>query len=300
MKQRYTRAEVARMIGVSRRRLDYWTRLGLVDPEIRWSERFYNFADLVALETIKQLTAHRVPARRLGRAISALKGMLGQEAARLSKLSVFANARQVVVTPSSPRSQPFEPLTGQFVMHFDTEKLAGKVRIMAGRTAEDWFEEGLASDSNPATLPKAAQAYRRATELAPDWPEAHINLGATLYRLRRIPEARSVFAAAVALAPNNHLAHFNLGCTLDALGDTQAAVERLARAVELAPHFADAHLNLALAYDKLGEKRLTRKHLSLYLHYQPQGQWAELARSRMRASGTARPTGKLTTFPGGR
>ncbi len=38
-------------MGVSRRELEYWTRLRLLLPRARWGERFYNFSDLVALET---------------------------------------------------------------------------------------------------------------------------------------------------------------------------------------------------------------------------------------------------------
>ena len=36
MDHRYTRSEVQRMIGISRRELDYWTRLRLVLPRARW------------------------------------------------------------------------------------------------------------------------------------------------------------------------------------------------------------------------------------------------------------------------
>ena len=284
------------MIGVSRRQLDYWTRLRLVEPRARWGERFYSFADLVALETIKRLTANRVPARRLRRAIAALHTELGEARAPLWQLRIMANAREVVVHPSGPRSRPFEPLTGQFVLQFETETLAGKVRTMASRTAEEWFEIGLACDSRPETLEKAAEAYCRALELAPGWVEAHINLGTTLYQLGHMEESKHTFAAAVALEPNNALSRFNLGCVLDQLGDSHGAIEHLRRAVELAPHLADAHLNLALVYDQRGEKDLARKHLSLYLHYEPRGPWAEFARSRMPPSHPPRRSGKLTPF----
>ena len=284
------------MIGVSRRQVDYWARLRLVQPRARWGERFYSFADLVALETIKELTANGIPARRLHRAIAALQSELGEAHAPLAQLRVFANAREVVVLAPRPRSRPFEPLTGQFVLQFETETLASKVRRMASHTAQEWFEVGLTCDSQPETLEKAAEAYRRALELAPDWVEAHINLGTTLYQLQRMEESKSVFEAAAALAPNNALVHFNLGCTLDQLGDTSGAIEHLQRAVLLAPHLADAHLNLALAYESRGETQLVRKHLSLYLHYEPQGPWAEFARARTRPSRAPRRPGKLTPF----
>ena len=44
-------------MGVTRRELEYWTRLRLVLPRARWGERFFDFSDLVALETIKRLAA---------------------------------------------------------------------------------------------------------------------------------------------------------------------------------------------------------------------------------------------------
>ncbi len=285
------------MIGATRRQLEYWAKLRLVEPRARWGERFYSFVDLIALETIKQLTAKGMPARRLRRVIVALQVQLGQTGAPLSQLHVVTNGREVVVTPPAPNSRPIEPLTGQFVLNFKTVALAGKVRAMGSRSAEEWFEIGLSCDSAPETLEQAAQAYRRATELAPTWVEAHINLGTALYQLQRMEESKECFAAAVALEPLNPLAQFNLGCLLEHFGDNDGAIEHLRRVTQLAPQLADAHLNLAMAYEKRGQKQDSRKHLSLYLQYEPQGPWAEFARSRMRPSHhSARHRGKITQF----
>lgn len=296
MNQRYTEGEVARMLGVTRRQLDYWARLRLVQPRARWGECFYSFADLVALETVKRLTTRRVPARRLRRAIVALQTQLGATPAPLSELRVATNGREVVVTSPDPSSRPIEPLTGQFVLEFETAALANKVRTLSARTAEEWFEIGLACDSTPGTLERAAEAYRHALELAPDWLEAYINLSTTLYQLRRMEEAKSILTKAAGVDPDSALVRYNLGCVLDQLGESHAAIEHLRRAVELAPDLADAHLNLALAYDQHGQKPQARKHLSLYLQYEPRGAWAEFARSRIGQSRAAGPSGKLTPF----
>src|ERR1035437_9361653 len=164
---RYTRSEVQRMIGISRRELDYWTRLRLVIPRSRWGERFFNFSDLVALETIKRLAAHRVPASRIRRAVTALETELGSVQTPLSKLRIFANGKQVVVHPPLAQARPYEPLTGQFVLNFEVSELARKVHAMASRSAEEWFELGMASDSNSESLDQAAQAYGKAVEAAP-------------------------------------------------------------------------------------------------------------------------------------
>ncbi len=295
MNQRFTRNEVARMIGVTPRQLDYWARLRLVNPRARWGERFFSFADLVALKTVQQLARRRIPARRLRRAMTALEAELGQSRTPLSELRVTTNGSRVVVRAPALGGRPIEPLTGQFVLEFDTGPLADKVRSMGPHTAEEWFEIGLAYDSSAETLEKAAEAYRKAAEAAPDWVEAHINLGTVLFQLQRPIAAQQSFATAARIEPNNPLVHFNLGCVLEQMDKTQAAIEHFRRAVSIAPHMADAHLNLALTYERLGQKQESAKHLSLYLRYEPQGPWAEFARSRINEQ-RSRQRGKLTPF----
>ena len=299
MDHRYTRSEVERMIGVSRRELDYWTRLRLVLPRARWGERFFSFSDFVALETIKRLAAHDVPARRIRRAITALEAELGGSCTPLSTLRVSTNGNQVVVHSTAAPARPYEPLSGQFVLNFETSELARKVRAMASRSAEEWFKLGMACDTKAESLEEAAEAYRKATGAAPEWVEAHINLGTALYQLNRMEEALSEFLTAVQLEPKNALAEFNLACVLEHLGDADEAIKHLHRAIELSPTLADAHLNLALAYEKRGNTQNSIRHLSLYLRYEPNGPWAEFARSRLarhRGPQPSSPSRKLTPF----
>src|SRR6266853_461111 len=262
---RYTRSEVERMIGVSRRELDYWTRLRLVLPRARWGERFFSFTDLVALETIKRLAARRVPARRIRRAITALEAELGCSTTPLSTLRISTNGKQVVIHSPVASARPYEPLTGQFVLNFETSELAQKVHALASRSAEEWFELGMSCDTKAESLEQAVEAYRKAVDASPEWVEAHINLGTALYQLNRMDEA----------------------------------IKHLRRAIELSPSLADAHLNLGLAYEKGGHVQNSIRHLSLYLRYEPNGPWAEFARSRIerhRAPHPSSSSGKLTPF----
>lgn len=299
MEHRYTRNEVERMIGVTRRELDYWTRLRLVLPRSRWGERFFNFSDLVALETIKRLAARKIPAGRIRRAVTLLQTELGSAQTPLSRLRISTNGKQVVVYPPVKATPPFEPLTGQFVLNFETSELASKIHAMASRSAEEWFEYGMLCDADTESLDQAALAYRKAVDAAPDWVEARINLGTAMYQLGRMEEALEQFSIAVEFEPENALAEFNLGCVLEQMGKTPEAIEHLARAVELAPSLADAHLNLALAYEKSGQVHNALRHLSLYVRYEPNGPWAEFARSRIakyRPPNPTPPSGKLTPF----
>lgn len=299
MEHRYTRNEVERMMGVTRRELDYWTRLRLVLPRSRWGERFFDFSDLVALETIKRLAARKVPARRIRRAVNLLQTELGSLRAPLSTLRISTNGKQVVVYPPAEKARPFEPLTGQFVLNFETQELEKKIHAMAARSAEEWFEVGMMCDSGSESLEQATEAYRNAVAAAPEWVEARINLGTALYQMGRMEEAREHFSVAVKLEPLNALAEFNLGCVLEQMGNTPEAIAHLLRSVELAPSLSDAHLNLALAYEKCDRVQHALRHLSLYLRYEPNGPWAEFARSRIakhRPPDPSAPAGKLTPF----
>ncbi|HEY1865813.1 MAG TPA: tetratricopeptide repeat protein [Candidatus Acidoferrales bacterium] len=298
MDQRFTRSEVVRMTGATRRQLDYWARLGLVRPRARWGERFFSFTDLVAVETLNRLAQRRIPARRLLRAMDELEHRLGRARAPLSSLRVSTNGAQIVVHEPGPGGRPIEPLSGQWVLDFETGLLDRKVRALGERTAEEWFEQAMAWDANPDTFERAAEAYYHAIAAMPDWAEAHINLGTTLYQLGRMEESRQIFAKAVELDPENPLAHFNLGCAVDRLGDTQSAIEHFRAALERRPNMADAHLNLALAYEKAGRAADSLLHLARYLRIEPSGHWSAYARKRLAASraGTPRHKGKVTPF----
>jgi tetratricopeptide (TPR) repeat protein len=299
LEHRFTRNEVERMMGVTRRELNYWTRLRLLLPRARWGERFFNFSDLVALETIKRLAARKVPARRILRAVTILQTELGSAITPLSMLRISTNGKQVVVYPPVATARPFEPLTGQFVLNFETSELEKKIHAMASRSAEEWFEFGMLCDSNTESLEQAVEAYRKAVDAAPEWVEARINLGTALYQLGRMQDAHEQFLMAVEIEPENALAEFNLGCVLEQMAKTAEAILHLSRAVELVPSLADAHLNLALAYEKNGQPHNALRHLSLYVRYEPNGPWADFARSRIdkyRPPSPSPPAGKLTPF----
>ena len=77
------------------------------------------------------------------------------------------------------------------MLNFEISELAKKIHAMASRSAEEWFELGMACDSNAESLDQAAEAYRKAVEAAPDWVEAHINLGTSLYQLGQMEKRAS-------------------------------------------------------------------------------------------------------------
>jgi tetratricopeptide (TPR) repeat protein len=281
LSDRYTRKEVGRILGLEASRLRYWERLRLVHPQARWGERFYSFGDLVALRSIQRLTQNKLSAQRLRRAVTLIEQQFGGSALPLQELHLVEQGGDVLVVPPGAQ-KPFSPLRQQWVFPFDTPSRIAKLHSMAGPTPEDFFETALSCETRHEMLPQAIENYQRVVELAPDWIEAHINLGVAYYQMGQLSDARAAFVAAVQLDPMNGISRYNLGCTLEELGEFDEAIDHLRRAARVMPAHADVHFNLALAYEKRGERRAARDHWTLYLRYAPNGLWAEQARARLK------------------
>jgi tetratricopeptide (TPR) repeat protein len=291
--QRYTRSEVGRILGLDARRLRYWERLRLVRPRARWGERFYNFGDLAAAGTIKRLTDHRIPALRVRRAVRLMEEQFGASPLRLNELRMLEQGRELLVIPPGA-TKPFNPIRQQWAFPFGALAPAANLQSMVGRTPEELFELALEYERRQETLPEAVETYLRVAELAPDWIEAHINLGVAYYQLGQLSDAGAAFRRAVHLDPMSGISHYNLGCTLEELGEFEEAIEHLQRAARAMPAHADVHFNLALAHEKCGERRQAREHWLLYLRYAPNGPWADQARARLKQrSGRRRPSAPI-------
>ncbi len=275
---RFTRCEVQRILDVTEKQLDYWGRLRLVDPKKRWGERSYDFRDLITLRTAKQLIEQGVPAHRLRRSVVALQHKLLKVSAPLSELRILSDGRNIVVEQGGTR---LEPLSGQLVLNFDTRELDDRVRIMPERDAEEWFALALELETEPSTRSEAIDAYQRALEKNPHWPEALINLGTLHYEQADFDSAVECFRRAAEIEPLNALAHYNLGSALEEIGQLEAAQRHLRQAVKLKPDYADAHYNLAALCEKFGAQDEAREHWRRFLELDPSSLWCDYARQRL-------------------
>jgi Flp pilus assembly protein TadD len=97
-------------------------------------------------------------------------------------------------------------------------------------------------------LEGAARACRRALDLQPRSPLARRNMGRVLQGLGRLEEAARAFLEAVRLKPDDAMSHNNLGVTYYWLGRYAEAVASLERALRLRPDLAEGHGNLGCAY----------------------------------------------------
>jgi tetratricopeptide (TPR) repeat protein len=275
---RFTRTEFQRLLDVTDKQLNYWERLQLVSPRKGGAQKFYDFRDLITLRTAKQLIEEGVSANRLRRSLVALNEKLSQVQAPLTELRILANGRDVIVEHDGAR---LEPITGQFVLNFDTRELRDKVRVMPERSAQDWFALALQYEADPASRAEAIDAYHRVLTGNPGHVDALINLGMLSYDGGDLEKAADCFRRAVTLEEGNAVAHFNLGSVLDEMGELDEARQHLRLAVRLDARYADAHYNLAFVCEKLAARAEAREHWQRYVELDPGSPWCEYARQRL-------------------
>jgi tetratricopeptide (TPR) repeat protein len=284
---RYSTEDVQRIVGLSAKQLEYWDRLRLVSPQKELGIRFYNFRDLIGLRTIKQLIDQGVPANRLRRALAALREKLAHVQMPLSELRVLSDGKDVVVESEGAR---LEPLSGQFVLNFETRELREKVRVMAGPNADDWLATALEYEAEENNRAQAIEAYDHALSIDPQKVDALLNCGTLCYEEGNLKKAAEYFMRALQVDPANALAHFNLGSVLEEVGRLEAARLHLRDAVRLDPSYPDAHYNLAFVCEKLGARNEARRHWQAYITLDPASPWCGYARQRL-AGAKARTAG---------
>ncbi len=281
---RFSRDEVQRILGLSPKQLDYWDRLELVSARNDQGNRFYDFRDLIALRTVKQLIETGVSANRLRRALAALREKLSQVQAPLTELRILSDGKDVIVEREGAR---LEPLTGQFVMNFETRKLDEEVQVISERGADEWFALALdyeADRANRKTWAEAIHAYENALRSDPGRTDALINCGTLYYEQGNSEKASDCFRRAIESDPGSGLAHSNLGSVLEEMGQLEEARQHLRLAVRLDPEHPDAHYNLALVCEKLGAFDEAREHWQSYLQLDPGSPWSDYARQRLASS----------------
>jgi tetratricopeptide (TPR) repeat protein len=146
-------------------------------------------------------------------------------------------------------------------------------------TAYEAYVQATRIDEDPKRDDEAEALYRRALELDPSLVGALTNLGNICYRRGRITEARELYTRAAALDERHADAHYNLGYVLLAEREAWRAIPHFRRAVAAKADFATAHFNLAVAYAQIGERLAARRHWTRYLEIEPNGAWAEAAKS---------------------
>ena len=91
----------------------------------------------------------------------------------------------------------------------------------------------------------AVTALHRVLELAPDMPEAHVNMGFAMLGLERYDVARDFFESATDLRPNQVNAYYGLALALEGLHDLPGALGAMQSYIHLNKGAEDAYMRKA-------------------------------------------------------
>jgi protein O-GlcNAc transferase len=145
--------------------------------------------------------------------------------------------------------------------------LLGAISMSRGdcNAAISYFDASLCMDPNQSyvhcnralalqalqRLPEAVQAARRATELSPEFPQAHNHLGLMLFAAGQTEESIAEFGRALAINPDFADGYNNLGNAYKDMGDIAKSLECYRRGAKLDPDsiFSQGNLLMALHYD---------------------------------------------------
>jgi DNA-binding transcriptional MerR regulator len=291
----YGVGEVARMLHLSRGTIRGLISRGFVNPA-RGPRREYRFSfqDLVILRTARALVQAKVPPRRIGRSLSALRRQL-PKSVPLTGLTICSVGSEVVVRKGGDR---WQAESGQYLLEFDVAAAGDSLQITefkrgVGRTsnaaggpagsavggrekggrqendgqdvaveAHTWFERGLLAEDRDVA--KALEAYERCRALDARHVAARINLGRLLHEAGRLEEAQRVYREALRESEPDPTLLFNLGVLLEDASRNEEAIDAYQQALGEDPDFADAHYNLARLYEAVGKPQHAIRHLGVY------------------------------------
>jgi tetratricopeptide (TPR) repeat protein len=286
-KQAYSREEVRRLLDISSSQLRSWEKQNFVS-----STGSFTFSDLLALRTLVELRASKIPPAQIRKALEALRKRLSDVHNPLQELKIYSQGKKIQVLFEGQR---MEPISGQLLLDFDAAEIkkllsfpakagkpaSGGEKHKTRREAEHWFEKGLELEQTGAPMKHIIEAYQKAAEIDRTSAGALVNLGTVYFNARDWRQAERHYRRALEVDPEYALAHYNLGNLFDERGNRTEALSHYLAALQIHPSYADAHYNVALLYQGMGQPLKAVRHWKLYLKLDPSSSWAAIARREL-------------------
>ena len=285
--QAYSRDDVRRQLGVSKRQLESWEKQNLLP-----SGGSFSFSDILALRTLVGLRKSSVSAVQIRKAVHAVRKHFREFENPFTEVKIYSHGKKIEVQFAG--NKKMEAISGQLILNFDqaeitkllsfpgqAEESEAARKFKSRREAEHWFEKGLDLEQNGAPVEEVIAAYQKAAEIDPTSAGALVNLGTVYFNSRDWRQAEQFYRKAVEVDPEYALAHFNLGNLYDERGDRAAALKHYLAAIGIHPRYADAHYNIALLYQSMGQPLKAVRHWKSYLTMDPGSAWAAIARREL-------------------
>jgi predicted Zn-dependent protease len=155
-------------------------------------------------------------------------------------------------TEEHPRDQEAWYLLGKTYLQLSEDSL-GKINQIDPNSVVAHEVAG-EIDESMHNYDGALVEYKKAIDLAPNQPEAHMHMATAFWSIGKWESAETEFKAGLEHDPNNCLAHWKLGnAILEANGDSNEALTHLNKAVAICPDLMQARVDRARALIKNGK-----------------------------------------------
>jgi tetratricopeptide (TPR) repeat protein len=100
---------------------------------------------------------------------------------------------------------------------------------------------------------EASKAFKKVTELNPNYAGAYYNMGNVLQEQGKLDEAIEVYSKALAIKPDYVDAYHNMGAVLQNQGKLDEAIEAYNKALAIKPDYVDAYHNMGAVLQNQGK-----------------------------------------------
>jgi tetratricopeptide (TPR) repeat protein len=293
VRQLYTPALLAELIGVPVSVIRRWHRRGFIQP-VREVHRlpYFDFAEVAVARRLAELTTAGATTAEIAKTIAELQRRAPHSARPLAELPTVVEGKQLLLWEDDALVEP----SGQKRFDFDEaddspESAAGEshatialVPQREGEAAPLTAEQLLAmaveleEDDQPAA---AIEMYRAALAASGPRAETCFLLAELLYRQGELSAARERYYMAIELDEDFVEARANLACVLAELGQAELAFAALEGALKYHPDYADAHYHLARLLEESNRSSEALAHWQRFLELAPDSPWGEEARERV-------------------
>jgi len=111
------------MFGVSRQRLSYWRKIGLIPQNSKGSRQGYSFQDVLLIKVVVSLIGAGIQPKRIKQTLDSMR-LLDQNGKGLTEKSLFVSGKEIFVFQDG---KAIEPRTRQFLL-FQVEDFRNKLK----------------------------------------------------------------------------------------------------------------------------------------------------------------------------
>ena len=206
--QAYSREEVRRQLGVSKRQLESWEKQNLLP-----SGGSFSFSDILALRTLVGLRKSNVSPVQIRKAVHAVRKHFREFENPLTEVKIYSQGKKIEVQFAG--NKKMEAISGQLILNFDqaeinkllsfpgqAEESEAARKMKSRREAEHWFEKGLDLEQTGAPSKEVIAAYQKAAEIDPTSAGALVNLGTVYFNAKDWRQAEQFIARRWKWIPN--------------------------------------------------------------------------------------------------